>query len=193
MVYLRVKTRVMAKAGQKLMLGDVADLLADASLHLHEMRVSLPQKPGIWEIDALQIILQIQEKLPDEVINVLGDGTGWLHLEREKAPKRTARVGLSLRVVAACLLLAVGAALAIGWFHADVNMSGAQRALYTAVAGEEPTSPLLVALPYALGVGLGVALYYALIGRKTVSPLTIKLREYHESVERNSKQGDSHW
>ena len=33
-----------------------------------------------------------------------------------------------------------------------------------------------------VGVGLGVAFYYALIGRKTISPLDIKLSNYKRAV-----------
>ena len=68
------------------------------------------------------------------------------------------------------------------WFHADVNMYDAQREMYRAVTGGEEPAALAVALPYALGVGLGVAFYYALIGRKTISPLDIKLSNYKRAV-----------
>ncbi len=188
MVYIRIKPRIMAMVGETLALGDVADLLSDARLNLAQLRVSLPKGAGIWQVDALQLIVQIQEHAPDEVINVLGDGTGWLHRETKKARRmrHEGGAGYWLRAGLACLLLAAGAALAIGWFHADVNMADAQNALYTAVAGREAASPLLIAVPYALGVGLGVALYYALIGRKTVSPLTVKMREYREDIEKNA-------
>lgn len=191
MVYLRVKKRVMAMVGEKLSLGDVADVMADARLSLSEMNIAMPRGAGIWPIDALQLIVQIQEKAPDEVVNVLGDGTGWLHRETKRAReiRKGGHIGYGLRAAAVCLLLAAGSALAIAWFHADVNMADAQNALYKAVAGGAPAHPLLVALPYALGMAVGVALYYALIGRKTVSPLTVKLREYREDVEKNAWQG----
>lgn len=189
MIYLRVKPRVMAAEGRTLRLCEVADWLGDARLRLDDMPVALPEKEGIWTIDALALIEQIQSRLPEETVYVLGDGTGWLH--RQSAGGRCRRdehgVAYALRAAAACVLLAVGGALAIAWFHTDVNMAGAQRALFTAVAGEEASHPLLLALPYALGVGFGVATYYALVGRRTVSPLAVKLREYRESIEKNAR------
>lgn len=189
MIYLRVKPRVMARVGERLTLSQVADVLAGAELRLGEMRIDLPNRSGIWQIDALRLIMQIRETYPQETINVLGDGVGWLHRETrgERRAKDERRPGYLLRVALVCLLLACGSALTIAWFHADVNMPEAQRTLFHAIAGEEAKSPLLIAVPYALGVGAGVALYYALIGRKTVSPLSIKLREYRENVERNAK------
>ena len=86
MVYLRVKPRVLARVGEPLTLGDVADLLADARYRLADMRVSLPKGVGVWQVNALPLVVQIQEKLPDEVVNVLGDGIGYLHRENRRMP-----------------------------------------------------------------------------------------------------------
>jgi stage V sporulation protein AA len=90
------------------------------------------------------------------------------------------RTGIALALVFA--LLFVGSAMAIAWFHADVNMQAAQRAVARVLTGQAQWNPWWIALPYALGVGSGVALYYALIGRKTVSPLEIKLGEYRRQA-----------
>ena len=53
MIYLRLKPRVTARVNQPLALGDVADVLADASLGLNEIQLHLPAEEGIWPLDAL--------------------------------------------------------------------------------------------------------------------------------------------
>ena len=190
MVYIRIKKRVTAREGERLKLGQVADVMADAGLRLSQMPVALPRGAGIWQVDALQLILQMQEKAPGEVVNVLGDGIGWLHREAKASGGRKRALDIA-RAAIACLLLFFGSALAIGWFHSDVNMGRAQASLYEAVSGKAPAGPLSVALPYAGGVLLGVLLYYALIGKKSVSPLTVKLRAYREMIEQNAGQKDN--
>lgn len=105
MIYLRVKPRVMALAGETLLLKDVAGFLADASCQLNEMRVMLPKSAGVWQVDALQLILQIREKHPDEVVNVLGDGLGWLH--REQLSQKVGRVKRANGVQAILLLMLI--------------------------------------------------------------------------------------
>ena len=53
--------------------------------------------------------------------------------------------------------------------------------MYSAVGSRNMA---LITIPYALGVFLGVALFYALLGkRRTVAPLEIKLEEYSQSAE----------
>lgn len=188
MIYLRLKPRVTARVGQQLTLSDVADVLADASLQLGALPVFLPQQEGVWPLDALSLIMRVTEKAPDETVNVLGDGTGWLHRQtKTPAEKRFARVLQALRTAAVCVLLFAGSALTIAWFHTDVNMEDAQAALFRAAAGHAPASPLWIALPYAAGVGLGALAYYLRLRRDEASPLTVKLREYAEDMEKNAQ------
>ena len=192
MIYLRMKPRVTARVGQMLTLADVADVLADASLSIGALPVSLPLEEGIWPLDALTLIMRISEKAPNETVNVLGDGTGWLHRQaKTAAEKRRAWGWQALRTAVVCVLLFAGSALTIGWFHTDVNMEEAQTAIFRAVAGREPASPLWIAVPYAAGVGLGALLYYLRIRRDEASPLTVKLREYAEDMEKNAHANPS--
>ena len=192
MIYLRMKPRVTARVGQKLTLADVADVLADASLSIGTLPVSLPLEEGIWPLDALTLIMRISEKAPNETVNVLGDGTGWLHRQaKTAAEKRRAWGWQALRTAVVCVLLFAGSALTIGWFHTDVNMEEAQTAIFRAVAGREPASSLWIAVPYAAGVGLGALLYYLRIRRDEASPLTVKLREYAEDMEKNAQANPS--
>ena len=63
-------------------------------------------------------------------------------------------------------------------------MLDAQQGLFRLVTGREVENQWLITVPYAVGIFFGVALFYALLGRKgTVSPLEIKLAEYRQSAE----------
>ncbi|MEG0768090.1 MAG: hypothetical protein RR482_10265 [Clostridia bacterium] len=184
MIYLTLKPRVTFAPGKSLRLMDVAQVLADASLHAAEMPLDLPGEKGIWKLEAMWILKQMRAHWPDESITVLGNEIGYLHREVpvSRDPWRIVRTALLF------LILMVGSALAVAWFHADVDMPRAQQALYQWITGREAGNSLWIALPYALGMGIGVMLYYALIGRKTVSPLDIKLNAYRSEVEENAGQ-----
>jgi len=168
MVYLRIKPRVFARPGQKLTLGDVADSLSDARLRLSEMLVSLPRGEGVFLIDALQLIVQIQSRMPDEVVNVLGSGVGWLYREDIYGKTRARAVA---RAVSIALLLATGAFAALWLLPGD------------------PVRLLLRMIPYALGVVLGASAYRVLSGRKAIAPLSIKLQAYRGEAQKHTKQG----
>ena len=81
------------------------------------------------------------------------------------------------------LILLLGSTLGLCWFHADVNMPQAQYAVYEALTGEPPQEPRQITIPYAIGVALGVAVFYALPSRKATTPLEVKLTEYQADME----------
>ena len=85
--------------------------------------------------------MQISAKAPEETINVLGDGTGWLHRQaKTAAEKRRAWGWQALRTAIVCVLLFAGSALTISWFHTDVNMQDAQAALFRFAAAKPENS-----------------------------------------------------
>ncbi len=178
MIYLRMRETTTTQPGQALRLADVADVLADASLNLHALPVRAPDGVGVWKLDAMALIRDIQARCPGESVVLLGSAQSTLICARAK-PVR----GKFLRAALVFLLLFAGSAMAIAWFHADVNMMAAQRAVARMLTGQEQWEAWWIALPYALGVGSGVAFFYALIGRKTASPLDIKLGEYRRQAQ----------
>ncbi len=186
MIYLRIRETTKLAPGGTLRLGDIADVLADASLRLNELPVQAPTRVGIWRMDAMEVIRDIQKRFPAESVVLLGSSQGILILEKPKEHRLS-----WLRATLVFALLFVGSAMAIAWFHADVNMTGAQHTVAAWLTGRQVTNAWWVALPYALGVGSGVAFYYALIGRKTASPLDMKLTEYRrQTMDRMARTGE---
>lgn len=178
MIYLRMREATTFEPSQALCLADVADVLADASLGLHGLPVTVPRGVGVWKLDALSLIRSIQARYPKESVVLLGSAQGTLVCKRREKPRWA-----WMRAALVFALLFAGSAMAIAWFHADVNMPEAQRSVARALTGSGEANPWWIALPYALGVGSGVAFYYALIGRKTASPLDIKLGEYRRQAQ----------
>ena len=146
-----------------------------------DLPVECPSHPGVWRLPALTVVKALRET--GEEITVIGPSECFVHIVPEKKRSRTH----VLRTAAAFLLLMLGSAFAITWFHADVNMAQAQETLFRMVTGRAPANRLLITLPYAVGVFFGVGLFYCLLGRKgTVSPLDIKLGEYRKAAERET-------
>ncbi|HVB09456.1 MAG TPA: stage V sporulation protein AA, partial [Bacillota bacterium] len=82
---------------------------------------------------------------------------------------------------AAWLLLLVGATMTILNFHADVNMPAAHRELYRLLTGHTVAHPLLLEVPYALGVGIGVLLFFRPRGGEP-GPLDLEAARYERSL-----------
>jgi len=143
-----------------------------------DLPIPCPSTPGVWKLPALAVVQAVSPLCPQ--VQLLGPAQCFVHIVPANKRNRTHII----RTILAFLLLLVGSALAIGWFHADVNMMEAQQGLFRMITGKEADNQWLIIIPYAIGVFFGVALFYALLGRKgTVSPLEIKLEDYRQSAE----------
>ncbi|MBE5771150.1 MAG: hypothetical protein E7336_07265 [Clostridiales bacterium] len=160
------------------MVRHVADCMDTDHENLMDLPVACPDVAGVWRLPAMAVIKAITAITPD--ITLLGPPECYVHIVPESKRNRTHLV----RAIFAFLLLLIGSALAITWFHADVNMLDAQQGLFRMITGKAADNIWLITIPYALGVFFGVALFYALLGKKrTTSPLEIKLEEYRKSAE----------
>ena len=178
MICIQLGNRAKVTKGQPLTLQDAAKFLGPK--HLAALCLPCPEKPGVWKLMAIDVVRAVQTACPGEEITLMGADICYVH--RVKAPHRDPMK--PLRTAAAFLILCLGGALGLCWFHADVNMPQAQFALFEAVTGEAVPDARLITIPYAVGVALGVAVFYALPSRKATTPLEVKLTEYQEDMEK---------
>lgn len=85
------------------------------------------------------------------------------------------------------MLLAVGAATAILNFHADVNMAVTHREIYRLLTGRRADRPLLIELPYTIGVAAGILVFFFQFrrprdGAGEPSPLEVEMAQYEARV-----------
>lgn len=178
LLYLQFKERCVIAPGEQLLVRHVADALDAEHPGIMDLPVDCPKRSGVWRLPAMAVIQAVMPYCPQ--VQVLGPSQCFVHVVPQEKQNRTR----PLRTALAFFLLMVGSALAITWFHADVNMLDAQQTLYRLVTGSEVENTLWITVPYAAGVFFGVSLFYALLGkRRTVAPLEIKLEEYRKSAE----------
>lgn len=180
MLYVQMKERLYVQPGETLRVMDVADVLGDQAEQAKKLHMDVDLSEGIWRIPATALV---QALLPlGQEVSVLGADEIFIHVSRKKRD-----ASHPIRAALAFCILFFGSALAIAWFHADVGMEDAQQQFVRMLTGRETEHPLMMAAPYALGVALGVGGYYALLpGKKTVSPLDIKLGEYRSKEEKTA-------
>lgn len=178
MIYIQLNNRAKVVAGQTLLLGDAARLIAPEGAQA--IPLPCPEKPGVWKLLALDVTKAVQAAYPQESITCMGADVCYVHRVFEKKHDLTR----PLRTAAAFLVLCLGGALGLAWFHSDVDMPHAQSAVYEALTGKPPRDVRLITIPYAIGVALGVAVFYALPARSATTPLEVKLTEYQEDMEK---------
>lgn len=176
MIFCQVKQRVRIAQKQPLMLADVA---AVNGADMPAIRLTCPDHPGVWIIRAVDVADALSRRMPEEDIRMLGSDQCYVH----RIPEARDR-WWPVRTAVAVLVLLLGSALGLCWFHSDVDMVHAQERLFTLMTGSALTDRRFITIPYVIGVVAGVVIFYALPGRKEITPMEVKLVDYQEDMER---------
>lgn len=178
MLYVQLRSRVKLHIGSPLRVSDAACIIGPknaAACILH-----CPDTPGVYKLEAIAVAKALRQHFPDEDVSLIGPDVCYIH--RIAPPRRDFL--RPVRTVAAMLILLLGSALGLTWFHADVNMPQAQADVYEAIVGHQPSDMRLITIPYCIGVALGVAVFYAIPFASETTPLEVKLTEYQEDMEK---------
>lgn len=180
-----MRNRLKVSPTYEVKLGDVAQLAGDSSV------VELLQNEIVYKItvhdkthvviDVMKVIEIIQQKASHVQINLLGSGQTLVEIIYEKKKAHPIFFGL------VWLLLFIGSALAIIYFHEDVSMQQVHQRLYYMITGEFNAQPLLFQIPYSLGLGLGMVLFFNHVFQKRIneepSPLEVEMFQYQQSLD----------
>jgi stage V sporulation protein AA len=184
-VYVRMRRRAVVTPKSIVTLGDVARLVADDQLANRLKRLRLHRisdnDGNMLLIDMLQVVKAIRESEPGVVIETFGEP----HVLLEITPTGKVRPR-KLLLVMAWLLLFFGSGMAMMNFHADVNMPEVQRRIAELITSRSRPHPWLFQIPYSIGVGLGILLFFNRLLRRRLNdepnPLEVEMFMYQENV-----------
>lgn len=184
-LYLRLKKRIYIRPLHKVTLGQVASLLTDHE-ELESQLKGLPlydhqQADGNRVvIDLLQIVKTIRQQSPKLTVEAYGDPQVLLMVVDK--PVKPSYIILVL----AWLLLFFGAGLAIMNFHTDVSMKEVHIRIVELITGRKTEHPLWFQIPYSLGIGFGMVLFFNHLFKKRFNeepnPLEVELFMYQENL-----------
>ncbi|MED0961545.1 stage V sporulation protein AA [Bacillus paramycoides] len=184
-IYLKMRNRLKVSSSYEVKLGDVAQIVGDASI-VEKVQNEIVYKITACDkthvvIDVMKVIEIIQQKVAHIQINLLGSGQTLVEIIYDKKEVHPVFFGL------VWMLLFVGAALAIIYFHEDVSMQQVHQRLYYMITGEFKEQPLLFQIPYSLGLGLGMVLFFNHVFQKRIneepSPLEVEMFQYQQSLD----------
>jgi stage V sporulation protein AA len=132
-------------------------------------------------IDVMQVISLLTAIVKESDIQTIGPAQTIIEvLIKEK--------GVSLPFfVLIWFLLFFGSAMGIMNFHDDVSMQSVQEKIYTIITGKSVVKPLLFQIPYSIGLGLGMILFFNHVFRKRIneepSPLEVEMFNYQQDID----------
>ncbi|WP_440602651.1 stage V sporulation protein AA [Bacillus sp. GB_SG_008] len=184
-IYVKMRSRLQVSPAYEIKVGDVAQVVGDSDI-VDEIKrqavykITKKDKTHVV-IDVMKVIQRIQQYSSSLQINLLGSAQTIVEIVYEKKRVNPFFFGM------VWLLLFVGAALAIIYFHEDVSMQQVHQRLYYMITGENNKKPLLFQIPYSLGLGLGMILFFNHVFQKRIneepSPLEVEMFQYQQSLD----------
>lgn len=195
-VYVKLKGKVELPPGETIRIRHVAELVTNASSEtairdtvLHVLR----QEDGNrYVVSIIQIIAALQRTRPELCIHNIGAEQMIVEVIM-----RRKRINLLL-VAFVWIVLFIGSGLAIMNFHTDVSMLEVHQRIYELVTGRKNMHPYIIQIPYSLGVGAGMILFFNHLFHKRFneepSPLELEMFLYQKNVDEyvlaNEESGD---
>ncbi|BDG31492.1 stage V sporulation protein AA [Parageobacillus thermoglucosidasius] len=185
-VFVKLRHRVQVKPRAVVVIGDVAQITANDSNIAEQLKaVPLyriqPSDKNIVIIDVIKVIRAMMEK--DDALDVQVIGPAQTIIEVVDQKRRFS----SAYFLLVWMLLFVGSAMAIMNFHEDVSMQEVHQHLYEMITGKKNDKPLLLQIPYSLGLGIGMILFFNHVFRKRIneepSPLEVEMFNYQQSLD----------
>lgn len=187
-VFIQSKGKIVWERTKAIYLGDLISIIAEEAyrreIEALQFKFKEERVKDSHLISMLSIIAIIKNKYPGLTITVLGEPEILVNFgDGNRKPDRFK----SIRLAIVTFLLFIGSITAIMNFHADVDMRSAHQTLYHLITGIEEERPLLLQIPYSIGIGVGMSVFFNHVFKKRInnepSPLEVEMYLYQQNLD----------
>lgn len=189
-VYFNMKKKQVIYVGQNIHVKDIGEVFCSnkgIKEKVEKIRVKDKSNVEDWDyITATQVIEKILGKTTNVDLDMIGEPE--ISIEY-KSQEKESKVFEAVKVILVCILLFFGASIAIINFHEDVDSRASLQGIYKTFTGVKNKNPLIMAIPYSIGIGVGVIIFFTRIfssskrRTKEPSPMELELYLYDKDME----------
>ncbi|TCO70205.1 stage V sporulation protein AA [Marinisporobacter balticus] len=188
-IYIQLKDNVNIVQESKVFVRDLAVILTDKDIREDVLDIEVLEIPkddrGHIIVSVLTIMEKIVQRYPNTKLFPIGEIE--ILMKIEKKEKKEKKIWLLCRLIIVCTVVFVGSALALMNFHADINMQESHKQIYKMITGIDENRPLILQIPYSLGIGFGMAVFFNHILPKRFSdepsPMEVEMASYRKSMD----------
>src|SRR5579875_1201881 len=180
-----MRNRVQVRPNRNVCLNDIAQIIAPVeelqalkNLHVHQLKET---DGNIVVIDVMKVIRLITENMKDSEVQSIGPAQTIVEVISKKR-----RVSIPFFLLI-WFLLFFGSAMTLMNFHDDGSMKSVQEKIYTIITGKKEAKPLVFQIPYSIGLGLGMILFFNHVFKKRIndepSPLEVEMFNYQMDLD----------
>lgn len=190
-IYIQSKEKANLVHNEPILLKDLINVYTNHSqiksnIESIEYNIKKIEGKNNYLISILTIIALIKNKYSNSRVSIIGGADVFVSYKKEKPMDNR-----KTRVIIVCFLLFIGAATAIVNFHSDVDMLQTHKKIYYMITGEKKDNILILQIPYSLGIGAGMIVFFNHFFKKKIndepSPLELEVHSYQENLEQYIK------
>lgn len=193
-LYLKIDRNILVQSHQ-VYLADIAKMECTNTAILRQLKqkkiytfqekdTSKQKKHRIQVFSVLKIIQQIHEDYPQLEVQNIGE-TDFV-VECQAGMEQSSLLEV-VKTVVLCLVIFFGAAFTIMSFNNDVSVGDVFTKLYAQVIGRKPDGVTEIEICYAIGMPIGILIFYNHIGKKKITPdptpIQVEMRKYEQDVD----------
>lgn len=184
-IYIRLRKKVTLHPHQLILMGDLAYLTGNKSTikrieNLPIYQITKKDKNYVV-IDSFFLLEILTKHFPEITFEIIGATQVIGEITMKKKQPQL------FIIVPIWILLCIGSAMAIMNFHYDVNMPQVHQGLYRFLTGKDMDKPLWIQIPYSVGLGLGMILFFNHVFKKRFneepSPMEIEMFNYQQDLD----------
>lgn len=187
-IYIKPEKKVNVTGEKILKVKDVAQVLAEKKAKAHIENLSLLKLDGKTKKNYLISVMDIVEKIngafPGNTVSNLGETD--TVVEYSPFEKKQSRFFLVVKVLFVSLVLLAGSATAIMSFHSDAQIATVFENYYYIFFNEKIENPMLIDLPYSLGLAVGIIVFFNHFSGKKITedptPIEVEMSVYESEV-----------
>lgn len=182
-VYVKMKDKILVEEVKDIKIEDIAEIIGDEDLKNEiEKRHILTISSNVnkmYEISLSNVIKAINNMDSSILVHSIGEKETIIKYLYKKEKQN--KVWQFCKIVFVSFIVFFGGAVAIMTFHTDVSMPEIHKQIFETFMGVRVDKPLLVQIPYSIGIGLGIILFFNSFTNnidRYPTPLEIEISKY---------------
>lgn len=189
-IYIKPEKKIKFQKTGTVHIKDIAEVYSESTLRKKTENIKImeikEEKNKSYLISVIDIINAIDRALPGNTISNVGETDTIVEYEK---PRKKNKIWLYTKIIFVALVLFAGSATAIMSFHSDAQMATVFENYYYIFFGERIENPAIIDLPYAIGLAVGIVIFFNHLGNKKLTsdptPIEVEMSVYEDDVNTN--------
>ena len=187
-IYIKPMEKVQMVQKREVLLRDVAEVFVGGQTKGEAEKIMVFQIPSdrkkTYLLSVIDLIQALHQKYPDATVSNVGEMD--ILIEFLPIAEKKTKLWILTKVAFVSMILFVGAATTIMCFHTDVQLPLIFQNIYYIFFGENREMPALLSIPYSIGLGLGIIIFFNHFSKVSLTddptPIEIEMTTYEKET-----------